>query len=414
MNDLPLVATVLRPAGMCGRDLARRRCFSLAILLLACSVGGARGGSPCVECDGAMLERARQRIVSKTEPFHSYWQSARADAERALSLKAAPCFSPDPLVFHMAVQDQGIAARLLAYWWRLEDREDAGAKAVELLDAWASATPLPGSTFDPDIRFPNAGMDVARGLLPFVAAYDLLEGHPALTRERRKRIETWFRFLSDIVREGIRRWEDNDDFGNQEFQNHHASHVLGLVLFATVLHDQDMLQFAIDSPDNPKDYKELVAGMILMPGDKAHGGLHGVPIHAGEIQDRYRTGRGLSYCHLVLTLMLYTAETLTRVTGEDWINWEAPSGECLRLPAVFYSEFFRMRDATLYGGYYSRDRRVLASSQKYLGVFEIALHHWPDEPYLKAIVGSMNRAQTLRAWYCYYGLPLLTHGVDNP
>ncbi len=396
-----------------GLQLLRSAWF-LFLLLFHLAAHGAEVDSPRIECDRAMLQRARQRIAAKAEPFHTYWQLAKADAEKALSLEAVPCLDPDPLVFHMAVQEQGIAARLLAYWWRLEDRDDAGAKAVELLDAWASATPLPGTTFDPDIRFPNAGMDVARGLLPFVAAYDLLDGHPALTADKRQRIEAWFRTLADIVKEGIRRWEDNDDFGNQEFQNHHASHVLGLVLFGTALKDDEMIRFAVDSPDNPKDYKELVAGLILMPGDEPHGGLKGKPIHAGEIQDRYRTsgGKGLTYCHLTLTLLLYTADVLTRVTGEDYINWKAPGGECLRLPAVFYSDFFRLRDARMHGGYYSRDGKALARPHAYLGLFEVALGRWPDEPKLKAIVRLMDRAQTPRSWQCYFGLPLLTHGVE--
>jgi hypothetical protein len=397
-----------------GSKAFRPACFAL-LLLFQLAAYGAEADSPRIECNRAMLDRARQRIAAKAEPFYSYWQLARADAEKVLSLEATPCFDPDPLVFHMSVQEQGIAARLLAYWWRLEDREDAGAKAVELLDGWAGATPLPGTTFDPEIRFPNAGMDVARGLLPFVAAYDLLDGHPALTADKRERIEAWFRVLAGIVKEGIRRWEDNDDFGNQEFQNHHASHVLGLVLFGAALHDDAMIQFAVDSPDNPKDYKELVAGLILMPGDEPHGGLRGRRVYSGEIQDRYRTrsGKGLTYCHLSLTLMLYTADVLTRVTGEDYINWKAPGGECLRMSAVFYSDFFRLRDTNLRDGYYAGDGRALARPHAYLGIFEVALGHWPDEPKLKAIVRTMSRAQTPRHWLCYYGLPLLTHGVED-
>lgn len=392
-----------------------RRAWFLILLLFHLAAHGAEVDSPRIECDRDMLDRARQRIAAKMEPFHTYWQLAKADAEKAMSLEASPCFDPDPLVFHLAVQEQGIAARLLAYSWRLENREDAGTKAVKLLDAWASATPLPGTTFDPNTRFPNAGMDVARGLLPFVAAYDLLDGHPALNSDKRQRIETWFRTLAGVVKEGVRRWEENDDFGNQEFQNHHVSHVLGLVLFGAALRDDEMIRFAVDSPDNPKDFKELMAGLILIPGDEPHGGLRGKPIHAGEIQDRYRTssGRGLTYCHLTLTLMLYTADVLTRVTGEDFVNRKTPDGECLRMPATFYSDFFRLRDASLHGGYYARDANAIARPQAYLGIFEVALGNWPNEPNLKSIVRTMDRSHTPRSWLCYYGLPLLTHGVED-
>lgn len=363
-----------------------------------------------------MLRRARTRIAEKREPFHSYWQAARRDVDEAMTRQPEPYTGKDPLEFHGAAQSDGIAARLLAYTWRLEDREDAGAKAIAMLDAWASATPLPGTEFDPKIRFPNAGMDVARGMLPFVAAFDLLEGHPELTASRRQRIERWFRALADVVKQGIARWEENGDFGGQTFQNHHAAHVLGLVLFGAALRDDELIAFARDSDENPKDYFELVDGLILAPGDVPHGGLRGKPLHPGEIQDRSRTssGGGLTYCHLTLTMMLYSADVLTRVTGKDDLNHRAPGGECLVQSATFYSDFFRLRRADLHGGYYERDARAIRSAEHYLGTFEVALHHWPDVPNLRAVVRSTKRSRTPRSWLCYYGLPLLTHGVDEP
>lgn len=384
--------------------------------LLLTSAAAAQSLEPRIECDATMLARARQRIEAKVEPFHSYWQLARAEAVQALSLKPKPCLGRDALVFHGEAQTQGIAARLLAYQWRLEDNAAAGAHAVALLDAWASATPPPGSEFDPGIRFPNAGMDVARGMLPFVAAFDLLRGHPALTHEKRLRVEAWFRSLVPVIKEGIRRWEINNDFGGQHFQNHHVAHTLGLALFGAALDDKELIQLALDSPDNPRDFKELVAGLILMPGDEPLGGLRGKPLHAGELEDRVRTGdgSGLTYCHLSMTLLLCTAEVLNRATGEDWVNWTAPGGETLRLPFTFYSDFWRLKDAGSQGAYYERDQPHIQNNTPFLGSFEVALHHWPDVPNLKAIVRSMNRASTPRSWLCYHGLPLLTHGVDRP
>lgn len=363
-----------------------------------------------------MLARARARIASGAEPFSGYWRLAAAAADEAMARKPEPCQSRDSLAFHGEAQAQGIAARLLAYRWRLEDDGRAGAHAVALLDAWASADPLPGTGFDPAIRFPNTGMDVARSMLPFVAAFDLLRGHPALTPEADARIRAWFRALVPAVREGIRRWEASGDFGGQHFQNHHVAHALGLALFGVALEDRALIQLALDSPDNPKDFKELVGGLILMPGDAPLGGLRGKPLHAGELDDRVRTGSGagLTYCHLSMTLLLYTAEVLSRATGEDWVNWTAPGGESLRLPFTFYSDFWRLKDARLYGGYYQRDHPHIQGRAPFLGSFEVALHHWPDVPNLKAIVRSMDRAQTPRSWLCYYGLPLLTHGPETP
>lgn len=377
---------------------------------------GAALASPRIECDKEKIHRARARIESKQEPFFSYWQKAEVEIKAAKELDPTPYQGSDALRFHQAAQQDGIATRLLAYAWQLGGDIEAGEKAIAVIDSWASQSPLPGTSFDPTIRYPNVGMDVARGMLPFVAAYDLLSDHPALTEDKRVRIDAWIRQLSLVVKEGIRRWEENDDFGGQTFQNHHASHVLGLVIFGAALGDDEMIQFALDSPENPKDYKELVAGLILMPGDAPHGGRRGKPVHEGEIQDRSRTnqGAGLTYCHLSLTLMLYTGEVLTRVTGEDWLNWKAPSGESLEASATFYSDFFRLRNARINGDYYFRDHRAIQNNTPFLGTFEVALSHWPDVPNLKAIVRSMNRAETPRSWLCYYGLPLLTHGVSKP
>lgn len=371
---------------------------------------------PRIETDETNLKRAKERIAQGKEPFASYWNSARAEAEQALSLEAKPSAPADALAFHSSVRDQGIATRLLAYRWRLEDHLPSGEKAVSFLDSWASFTPLPGTNFDPKIRFPNAGMDVARGMLPFIASYDLIHGHPALTEERKNRIENWFRALVPVIKEGIHRWEENEDFGGQEFQNHHVAHVLGLALIGSTLGDRDLVQFALDSPENPKDFRELLAGLILMPDDPPHGGLRGKPLHPGEIQDRVRSshGAGLTYCHLSMTMMLYAAEVLGRATGENLINEVAPGAETLRLPFTFYSDFFRLRNARINGDYYFRDQKTIQNNQPFLGIFEVALHHWPDVPNLKAVVRSMNRPQTPRTWLNYYGLPLLTHGVDHP
>ena len=374
------------------------------------------GHQPLIECDAAMLERARERLSSKKEPFYSYWQLAKAEIEQARAVQPSPTSSRDPMEFHNLAQAQGTAARLLAYAWQLEGDEAAGDRAVELLDTWASSSPMPGTDFDPAIRFPNAGMDVARSMLPFVVAFDLLRGHPSLNDERRQRIESWFRALVGVVKQGIARWEENGDFGGQHFQNHHVAHTLGLAIFGAALGDDGLIQLALDSPDNPKDFHELLDGLILMPDDTPHGGLRGKPLNGGEIQDRVRTnhGNGLTYCHLSLTLMLYTAEVLGRASGEDCLQATAPGGETLSLSAAFYSDFFRLRNARLNGDYYFRDHSAIQNHRPYFGTFEVALRHWPTIPNLRAIVRSSDRARTPRSWLCYYGLPVLTHGVDEP
>lgn len=89
--------------------------------------------APHVECDVAMLDRARNLIASRTEPLHSYWLLAKTDAAQAMEMQPEPCISRDALEFHQEAQDQGMAARLLACRWRLEDDEPSGAHAVLML-----------------------------------------------------------------------------------------------------------------------------------------------------------------------------------------------------------------------------------------------------------------------------------------
>lgn len=166
------------------------------ILLLPVSLWA----NPKIECDSAMLQLARERIKSKAEPFHTYWTLARKDAQRNLASIPRPYTGDNSLDYHQQAQADGINARLLAYWWQLERNKEAGAKALDLLYQWANTAPLPGTTFSHEIRYPNSGMDVARATLPFVVTYDLLEDHPALTKEKREKIEHWFRALSRVVR----------------------------------------------------------------------------------------------------------------------------------------------------------------------------------------------------------------------
>ena len=74
--------------------------------------------APRIECDPAMIKRARERTVNQIEPFHTYWQLAKAEAIAALERSPKPCAGVDSLEFHGKAQEDGMAARLLAYRWR--------------------------------------------------------------------------------------------------------------------------------------------------------------------------------------------------------------------------------------------------------------------------------------------------------
>lgn len=374
-------------------------------------------------------------IDAKIEPRYSAWLDlkSRADAWSDDPV-SAPYTGRDSSLFFAQARGAGSLSSKMALAWLLKEDPNHAAKAKEILLAWAQATPLPGTDIDPNIRFANSGMELARGINGFVFAYDYL--HNVLSPAERTLVETWFRAMLPTVQTGIDRWDApfrrntgdprgysessnlNDIyFYGQLYQNHLVSHTMGYLLIGYALGDQALVQFAVDSPENPRDFLELFDGMILMAGDRGTCNVDTMnpPPQDGEIVDRYRhinpPGLGLVYSNLSLNQMMVMAEVLF-ANGLDFYQRKGAGGETLEQPFNFYSDFFRLGDASIKGGFYKGE--AIAKGSPQVAVFEVANKHYPGNAAIEALLHSVNRATvdpggSSDTYFCF---PTLTHGVD--
>ncbi len=380
---------------------------------------------PRLFIDQEGLADMRGRALSGREPFARAWERLRASAEAALKAPVPkPYQGEDPFVFYKRVQAAGWRARDLSLAYAISGNKAYADKAVAILMEWASAKPRPGSYFDEEIRYPNMGMLVARGTLPLVWTYDLLHDYPGMTEADKAQVQEWFGVLVERIKEGTQRWVDNDFFGQQYYQNHIASEVLGLLAIAYATGDQELAQYALDCPLNPRDFREMITGAILMSGDSPYGGEPGeFPVHTGEIYDRYRhfalgghykdnvtkPDRGLQYSHLTLRQLTLAAE-ICRQNGLDMYTYTAPGGENLELAYDFLSDFYRLKDSTLKGGFYTGESERLGKAGDSITFFELAYARYPENDSLHRLISTIDRGNQSTSEAI--GWPVLTHGIS--
>lgn len=302
---------------------------------------------------------------------------------------------PSVLALHRAV-----AANLTT---DTEKKDTYAAGAVEILYNWASACkdvdyPIVSSE---DLEEPStgAGMYLARVAWPFFATYDILRGTKYITADQNQVIVAWFRNIEKAIKASMNSWANNDYFNKQYYQNHLAAHMWGLLSIGYVLEDASLVQYAIDSDENPRDFYELIEGCILMEGDtpcSRESATSKAP-QTGEIYDRYRHEtaplKGLQYTSLTLQILSCAARTCYN-NGIDMYAYEAPTGENLRLAYEFYAPFYAKIDASLQGGYYTGETERLTKAGDMQGLFELGYNAYPDSEAIKSVIDAIpNRAQ---------------------
>lgn len=370
----------------------------------------------------ARIAATRQAIAERREPVHGSWRALQEAADRHISQwEARPYTGTSPRDFYFACLPDASAARDLALAYTFSGEEHYAEKALEILDAWLSARPLPASRFDPGADYPGAGMFVARSIFSFVWTYDLVYGYPGFTPALEDRARTWFSIARQVIEIGGLRWAANDYFDKQYFNNHLVAESLGLALIGSALGDRELVQFATDHPLNPRDFKSLIAGVILMPGEEPYyRDSKEFPVQAGEIFDRYRhfemaghfgdyvtkPNRGLQYAMLSLELLAITAD-LHFNSGVDFFSYTAPAGENLERSFEFYSDFYRLRDASIKGGYYAGETDRIGTGGDRLGIFEIGGFHYPENASIREVLASSERT---RETTLLLGYPALIYG----
>ena len=359
------------------------------------------------------LAAAKQRLDQP--PMSVAYAHLRARAERLLgdAHEPRPYCGTDPGVFFKEAHRQGNAARDLALCHHLSGEERFGQRAAAFLRAWSSADPAPGGRLDPGLA--ASGMVRARGAASFVFANDLLASSGLLSVESEQSIAGWFRQLSVGIRTAITLWERKNYFNRQDYQNHVVAHTAGLALIGSALADGSMVQFALDSPENPRDLRDLIAGTIMMPGDKPHHREpRGWPIHRGEIYDRYRhftaPNKGLQYCYLSLLLLTATAESAARL-GLDFFGYRGPHGGQLRDSFDFYADFYRERNSALKGGFYAGETDRMGLVGDTPALFEVAAHRYPDSTPVFELLRAVDRSAYGSE---VFGPAVLLYGTDLP
>ena len=386
------------------------------------------------------LTEIQADITAHVEPRYSAWLNLKSRADAwCQNPVTTPYTGQDSMAFFNAARGAGHAASKMALAYLLNGNPDHAAKAKEILLAWAQATPRPGTDF-PSIssdNFVGGGMLVARGVNGLVYAYDYL--YNDMTPAERTVVESWFRDMLPIIRSSIDRWDapfekasgdprgytessnlDNIYFYGQLYQNHVVSNTMGYMLFGYALGDQEVVQFAVDSPENPRSYLNLFEGNILMSGETSPDCDTTTPApQDGEIYDRSRhfdtagshpNGVGIGYSGLSLHQMVAMSEVLY-TNGLNFYTRVGAHGETLEKPFTFYADFYRLCNASIKGGYYSGES---ISADYHVAVFEVANKRYPNNPEITALLDSVDRVAVdaggyVESYFCY---PTLTHATS--
>ena len=351
------------------------------------------------------LQDIRTAITKTKEPFKTAWSNLQARCNSNLSYLPDPYTGTDLYMFSDASHMPGTLARDFAMAWNLSGKTSANyaQKASEILYAWASGclgTPLSQET--------GTGMRLARFTFPFMCAYDLLKADGLITTQHEATIKAWFQQIADQIKLSVQDWENNDYYNHQNYQNHLIAHTMGLLAIGYVLDDSELFQYAFESEENPRDLIELIEGCILVEGDvPCHREKGGYPIITGEIYDRYRHDtaplKGLQYSHLTLSL-LATSVRMAVNNGIDMAGYMGSGGENLRQPFEFYADFYRLKDSTLYHGYYAGECHRIGKTGDVPGLFELGLYFYPDSANISNLIHSVGTTNTVDRGAEYMGI----------
>lgn len=381
-------------------------------------------GFPRLVLDREDISVMKHNALSGEEPYAGAWKALQERLEVCFEKDWAPAVydGEDSHAFYQSCIRSGDYARDLAIAYHISGDRKYAHKAVEIMDLWTSSEPLPGSWFDPEIRYPNTGMEVARSMFPFLYAYDLLRADDLVPQASIEKFENWLKVLLPHIKEGARRWEANDYFGKQYYQNHIAADAMGLMSWGIILGDEALVSYALDSEENPRDVKDVIEGLILMEGQKPYINEPViVKTEDGEIMDRYRhfslgghykdyktkPNRGLQYCGLSSTLLVACAE-MGRMIGVNLYGWTAETGECVKLPLLYYADFYILKDTVIKNGFYSgEDSWINSNDTTNYSLWEIAHCRYPDEHKFKDVLEANERGSKVLH---LFGPVTLTHG----
>lgn len=370
------------------------------------------------------IAQMKKNVNSNKEPWKSTWNNFQCELANYLSPQWKPKVytGNDVSKFYPFAINSASAARDLAIGYHISGNRAYAEKSINILEAWLAPDTLPASYFDPEIDYPNMGMKVARSIFSFLYAYDLLMADNLISSKTQQRFEQWMRICEKHIKEGEKRWKENDYFDKQYYNNHLAGGAMGLLGIGIILNDNELAQFALSSIENERDVLNLIEGLILMEGQTPYyREIRKLPVQTGEIMDRYRhyemgghyadyvtkPNRGLQYAGLSTVLLMVSAEMAIN-NGVDLYKWKAPTGESIKLPLDFYADFYITKDASIKGGFYAgEDRWININNSTTHAIWEVAFRRYPREKKFAEVLKTNNRgSQELHI----LGPVTLTHG----
>jgi hypothetical protein len=346
---------------------------------------------PFVVLTDQRLANLRSNARSTSEPYATAWEKLEAEAAEALDQPLAPRDFQNSTELLYASRDAAGAARDLVLVSLVTGEDRLCMRAKNVLLSWATFEPSVGAsleriehgTVERIDGSTTAGLGLNVGLAAFYWSELFCLLWPDLAEQERVRVEAWLRDLGRLIREGHRYWIDNDYYGEQDYNNHLTGHLLGLAALGYAIGDRELISYAYDCAENPRDYREMLQGAILMPSKGRSQFWRSDPgktTSSGEMYDRYRVltkrrgkGHGLAYAMMHLRMLVLLAE-IADVHGVDYYSYVGPAGENLRLPLEFYAPFYVARSPAVKGTYHAGDRLYMHN----LPVFTIAGTRYPD------------------------------------
>lgn len=265
---------------------------------------------------------------------------------------------------------------------------------IDLMYNWASA--CANVEYTVSTGNPGSGSILARAFFPFFQIYEMIRGGGNWgTTDKYAAIDAWFLNMADAMKRTMALWNENDYFDKQYFSNQIAALDWGILSIGVALKDPDLVYYATESIDNPRNFYDLLQGCILVPGDYVcpRESADATVSTTGEIYDRYRhkTGpnKGLQYTSLTLQILSTMARTLKN-NGIDAYAYTCPTGENLKQPYEFYAPFYAAKDDSLGDGYYSGEASRIGAAGDMLGLFELGYNAYPSSTAIQSVITAMG------------------------
>lgn len=378
----------------------------ILILLMGCisSYASGVGQKPVVFATDEMIQAARERIAEDLDPWAFAWARLENRVKNNLNAEFNPYMGPDYDTYWKTANRAAGFARDMAFAYRISDNLEYAEKAKQILLDWALVEDPKPAAMAPI----NRGLVIARATTTFCYAYSLVYDY--LDEQERAIIEDWFALMAVFIKEAHQRWIANNYYGQQEYQNHLGAHIMGLGVIGFTINDKALISYALDSPFNPRNYKMMIEGAILLPGDELcpidPTYIGAPPVQAGEIYDRYRVvqNSGLHYTYINLKFLTLLAEAAYN-NGIDLFSYVTPSGKSLELAHEFYADFYITGDSSIKGGYYKNETVSLEG----VCIYEIVHRRYPDNAKIKEVLQKCERVVfdgEQLGW-----TTVLTHGV---